>query len=172
MQLGMYNNNVFELFNYSTTTLLNRSSIVGWINKGFHAGFLNIGDENEMFPGNIVESGSLILHPGHNGLETVLRYVVPLTGEFSISAQFIAIDSIECLRCTSDGVHVSIRVNGQLLGDAQYLLGFGDNTTHTISESAIALQSGDIVDFIVMPRSTLFDDATEVKARVTWVANE
>ena len=171
-QLGMYNNNVFELFDYSGTTLLNRPSIVGWVNKGFHAGFLNIGDGDEIFPGNSFKSRTLVLHPGHNGLEAVLRYLVPLTGEFTISAQFVAIDSIECLRCTSDGVHVSIRVNGQQLGDAQYLLGFGDTTTHTITESAVALRRGDIVDFIVMPRSTLFDDATKVKASVSWIAKE
>ncbi|MGB2426504.1 MAG: hypothetical protein ACPH9N_02365 [Alteromonas sp.] len=60
----------------------------------------------------------------------------------------------------------------QQLGDAQYLLGFGDTTTHTITESAVALQRGEIVDFIVMPRSTLFDDATKVKASFSWIAQE
>ena len=52
------------------------------------------------------------------------------------------------------------------------MLGFGDTTTHTITESAVALQRGDIVDFIVMPRSTLFDDATKVKASVSWIVQE
>ncbi|MGJ8679555.1 winged helix-turn-helix domain-containing protein [Paraglaciecola sp.] len=166
-QIGMYSGSVFELFDYSPTTLLGRSSIVGWVNKGFHAGYLNNSDKDELFPGNVFKSGTLTLHPGNNGVEIVLRYVIQQDGDYDISGHFFAMDTIECLKCTSDGVNVSVRINGNQLNDAQDLTGFGTTTTYQVTGSDIALKQGDAVDFIVMPRSTFFDDATIVTASVS-----
>lgn len=165
-QIGMYSGNGFTLFDYSPTTILGRSAVVGWVNRGFHAGFLNTSAEDELFPGNVFKAGALNLHPGDNSTEVVLRYLVQQDGDYDISGHFLGLDSIECLKCTSDGVNVSIRVNSYQLNDSGDITGFGDTTTYQIAGYGISLQQGDVVDFIVMPRSTFFDDATIVTASV------
>lgn len=166
-QIGMYSGNGFELFDYSPTTVLGTSSIVGWVKNGFHAAFLNISDNDEVFPGNVFEAGALVLHPGQNGAEIVLRYLVQQEDEYDVLGNFFALDTIECIACTSDGVNVSIRVNGNQLDDSLDIIGFDNPNTHSVTGNNLLLQQEDVIDFLVMPRSTFFDDATKVTATVS-----
>ncbi|MGJ8679554.1 hypothetical protein [Paraglaciecola sp.] len=166
-QIGMYSGSVFELFDYSPTTVLGRPNIVGWVKSGFHAGFLNTSDKDEIFPGNVFKAGALNLHPGQNDADIVLRYLVQQDDDYDIFGHFFAIDTIECLSCTSDGVNVSVRVNGNQLNGAQDITGFGTTTTYQVTGSDIALEQGDFIDFIVMPKDTFYDDATIITASVS-----
>jgi len=166
-QIGSYNGDVFELFDYSTTTALGSSSIVGWVNAGFHAAFLNISDEDEIFPGNIFEAGTLTLHPGQAGADIVLRYLVQQTSIYDIWSDFFALDTIESVSRNSDGVSVSVRINGSQLGSSRNLLGFGANNMHQVIARDIMLGQGDFIDFVVMPRANFFDDATVITASVS-----
>jgi len=166
-QIGMYNGSVFELFEYSASTVLGRSAIVGWVKDSFHAGFLNTSSSDEVFPGNVFGAGTLNLHPGQSGADIVLRYLVQQGSEYNISGHFFAIDTIESPGRNSDGVNVSVRVNGNQLNDDRNITGFGAITTHQVTGSDITLQQGDIIDFIVKPRDNYFDDATVVTASVS-----
>ena len=171
-QIGMYNGGDFELFDYSGTTVLGRPAIIGWVNQGFHAAFLNQSDQDEVFPGNIFAAGQLTLHPGQSGAEIVLRYLVQRDGIFGLLGNFFALDTIECASCNSDGVNVSVLVNGSQLNDDSDIIGFGGINSHSVSGSNLQLQKGDFIDFVVKPKSNFYDDATRVSVSVSREVSE
>ena len=90
----MYNSDEFVLFDYSDTTLLQRPTIVGWINKGFHAGLLNVSQLDEQFPGNVFRAGSLALYPSDNSVKTVVWYKTKFDGGCDVSVCFFAMNTI------------------------------------------------------------------------------
>ena len=171
-QIGMYNGSDFELFDYSATTVLGRPAIIGWVNQGFHAAFLNRSDQDEIFPGNTFAAGQLVLHPGQSGADIVLRYLVQQDGVFGLLSNFFALDTIECTSCNSDGVNVSVLINGSQLNDARDIFGFGNVNSHSISGKNLQLQTGDFIDFVVKPKSNFYDDATRISASVSREVSE
>ena len=79
-------------------------------------------------------------------------------------------DTIECLKCPSDGVNVSMRFNGNQIGESQDIIGFGDANIYRPINQQLWLLKGDTIDFIVMPRSSFFDDVTLIEATVELVS--
>jgi hypothetical protein len=146
--------------------VLGRPSIVGWSKGGFHTAFLNTGAD-ESFPGNVFKSGSLNLHPGQRGAEIVLRYLVQQDSIYDFVSDFFALDTIKCANCVSDGVNVSVTVNGSQFTNSLDIIGTATQNMHSVSGNEIPLKRGDSIDFIVLPKSTYYDDATMVTTSVS-----
>lgn len=63
----------------------------------------------------------------------------------------------------------SFRINENQIRQSKDILGFSEISTHEVKAYNITLKQGDVVDIIIMPRSTFFDDATVVTAQVLRV---
>lgn len=87
----------------------------------------------------------------------VIRWVAPISGSFDIAAQWLTPDLL------SDGVDVNILVNGISIFSTAVV-----PNVATTNAQTVALNSGDILDFVVGPGATgnAFNDSTAFNATI------
>ncbi|MBP0021345.1 MAG: hypothetical protein J7647_27795 [Cyanobacteria bacterium SBLK] len=103
----------------------------------------NLLDEVNLFFETIsLEPNQLALHPGENGAYSVLRWVAPETGNYSLSGVFTGQDMDD--RTTSD---VHILYNGVSLF-SNFVNGSGAASAQSFTTTQL-FQAGDVIDFAV-----------------------
>lgn len=105
--------------------------------------------------------GQLHLHPGQGGEVSVLRFVTPTAGQYSLSASFIGLDRSP----TTTDVHVLL--NSVSLFDGA-VAGFKSGPAY---QTVLTLQAGDLVDFAVGfgNNGNYFSDTTGLTAQIAAV---
>ncbi len=105
--------------------------------------------------------GQLHLHPGQGGEVSVLRFVTPATGQYTVSASFIGLDRGP----TSTDVHVLL--NSVALFDGAV----GAFRSGPSYQAILTLQAGDHVDFAVGfgSNGNYFADTTGLTAQISAV---
>ena len=106
--------------------------------------------------------GQLHLHPGQGGEVSVLRFITPAAGQYSLSASFIGLDFGGP---TTTDVHVLL--NSVALFDAG-VWAFGSGPSY---QAVLTLQAGDQVDFAVGfgSNGNYYSDTTGLTAQISAV---
>jgi hypothetical protein len=106
--------------------------------------------------------GQLHLHPGQGGEVSVLRFITPSTGQYSLAASFIGLDFGGP---TTTDVHVLL--NSVALFDAA-VGAFGSGPSY---QAVLTLQAGDHLDFAVGfgGNGNYFSDTTGLAAQISAV---
>lgn len=117
-------------------------------------------------------AGALAMHPGSSGQYSVIQFIAPTAGQYSISAAFLGLDFAGP---TSTDVHVL--VNG-LVDFNSVVNGFGAPSTTSFS-SLVTLASGGTIDFVVGDNGgaggqdasgpNFYNDSTGLSATITAV---
>ena len=106
--------------------------------------------------------GQLHLHPGQGGEVSVLRFITPAAGQYSLSASFIGLDFGGP---TTTDVHVLLNSVSLFSGAVS---AFGSGPTY---QNVLSLQAGDQIDFAVGfgSNGNYYSDTTGLTAQISAV---
>jgi len=114
----------------------------------------------------IFQPGQVALHPGSIGQYSILRWIAPEAGDYTLNASFMGLDT------NGGSTDVNVLLNGEsLFGD--FVVGFGAASMKSFANT-IAVSSGDIVDFAVGygQNFTFWNDTTGVNATISKLEPE
>jgi len=112
-----------------------------------------------------LQPGQLGSHPGQSNQYSIIRWVAPQTGTYSIDTTFSGLDFVGP---TTTDVHVLY--NGTSLFN-NFINGFGPSSAQSFATSQL-IQAGDTVDFAVGfgQNGNFFQDTTGISATITGTA--
>lgn len=115
--------------------------------------------------------GQLGLHPGSGNERAIVRFTAPVTAIYSLAAAFVGLDNGVYYNPSAPAssnrttVDAWVLLNGNALFSA-YVDGYGAPSLRSYSNSALALQAGDRVDFAVgYGNNGYLFDSTGLEAR-------
>jgi hypothetical protein len=144
------------------TTYVNTSAVAGfniWIGTSPVQSTPFIGRNNSGSTTLGTLPGQLAIHPGPNNRYSVLQFIAPYVGSFSVNSQFFAGDSGE--------TNALIYLNGQSVAPLFNTATTSNNPSYS---SVLALSTGDILSFSVGPgvgTTNFQNDTTPINVVIT-----
>lgn len=154
--------NLFDANNGDHTNNLNSPDVQGWtLAGGLPAVGVNGGGSPVVFnngAGPLVplNPGEMVMHPG-TGDDVVVRWTAPAAATYTISSSWEDIDPYG-----GNGAASYLVINGAIVAGSAWANGLG----FTDSNRVIALNAGDIVDFVLDPNGDISYDSTKFSASI------
>ena len=138
-----------------------------WRNDASNFGTPNVGlnptGSDITFASTTFRPNQLTLHPGPNGELSVVRFIAPTSGAYSLTSLF---NMRSFGGSHSTDVHVLLN-NVEQFTDV--VATFDDQKTFN---SALGLASGDVLDFVVGANNDFLGDTTELRARLEYAPTQ